>query len=309
MRFGQERLTRADVTEAASDSRCGLEEWGRLAVVSSVGGALVDDGTLLRLLHLPGSVAAADALADGSVVVASPHDLQPDGKVRIVVRQGAPTMGESLPPTGRVVELPAVVVADGTPGGQFVLPVQALTALGLVEVPGAVVARPGGDLSERQLAEISARLVEVVPDAQVLVERSPGGNAGMMVLFALLAAAVVAMASVGLSVTLAAADSAPDLATLAAVGAVPRMRRRLAAAQALVVVVTGCVLGSALGLVLGAVLVESMRHGGDIALATMATRIPWLLIAGVVVVVPALVAGGAWLLTRPRVTVARRIEG
>jgi putative ABC transport system permease protein len=52
---------------------------------------------------------------------------------------------------------------------------------------------------------------------------------------------------VAISVALSAAEGRADLATLAAVGAPPRRRRALAAAQALLVAGVGCALGVAFG--------------------------------------------------------------
>ncbi len=50
---------------------------------------------------------------------------------------------------------------------------------------------------------------------------------------------------------LALSDARPDLATLSAIGASPRMRRGVAAAYAVVVGVVGAVLGAAVGFIPG----------------------------------------------------------
>src|SRR5690606_41705395 len=64
-------------------------------------------------------------------------------------------------------------------------------------------------------------------------------------------ASLVALAAVGLAVGLAAADARPDLATMTAVGAPPRIRRRIAAAQAGLLALTGSVRGVLAGTVIG----------------------------------------------------------
>ena len=64
-------------------------------------------------------------------------------------------------------------------------------------------------------------------------------------------ATVVTLLGVAISVSLSAAEGRADLATLAAVGAPPRRRRNLAAAQAWVLGQLGCLLGVGVGALYG----------------------------------------------------------
>jgi putative ABC transport system permease protein len=106
----------------------------------------------------------------------------------------------------------------------------------------------------------------------------------------------------GLMVTgLALADGRADMQTLAAVGGPPRLRRRIAASSAAYVTVLGCVTGAVSGLVAARVLVPLfVRSTGDLF------RVPWLMIAFVVLAVPLLTAAVAFATTRSTVELTRR---
>jgi hypothetical protein len=91
-----------------------------------------------------------------------------------------------------------------------------------------------------------------------------------------------------------------DLSTLAAAGAGPRLRRRIAGAQAGLIVGIGVLLGLPGGIAPAAGLV-AFRSDLD-------WRVPWLPLALTVVVVPALAITGTALLTRPRLELLRRLN-
>jgi putative ABC transport system permease protein len=119
-------------------------------------------------------------------------------------------------------------------------------------------------------------------------------GAGVTALLALLA---------GLMVTgLALADGRADLVTLASVGAPPGSRRRMAASSAGFVSVLGCATGAVSGLIGARVLLPlaSELQGRFVT--------PWAMLAAVVVGVPLLTAGVAWLTTRSTVPLVRRVE-
>ncbi len=97
---------------------------------------------------------------------------------------------------------------------------------------------------------------------------------------------------------LALSDARGDLGTLAAVGAAPRTRRRVAAAYAGVVGGVGALLGAVVGFVPGIAvsfpLTRATGRGGRIPGHVL--DVPWLLVTGVVVLLP--VADGAGGLAR-----------
>ena len=149
------------------------------------------------------------------------------------------------------------------------------------------------------------------------VERGYQDDSGAIAIGLAAAALVVAIAAAGIATGLAAVDSQADLATLAAVGAAPRIRRTLSGFQCAVIAAMGALLGSAAGLVPAAALWRShgmnQRAGYDAQQGVVLLppsewlTVPWGSIALIVVGLPLL----AWLLaagfTRSRVVLTRRL--
>ena len=108
---------------------------------------------------------------------------------------------------------------------------------------------------------------------------------------------------------LALSDARPDLATLSAVGASPRTRRGVAAAYALVVGFVGAVLGAAVGFIPGIAVTYPLTSYSRGRTASSGTRsgataclghfldVPWLMVLGLVVVLPLLTAAVVGLCT------------
>ncbi|NHC12780.1 hypothetical protein [Motilibacter deserti] len=130
------------------------------------------------------------------------------------------------------------------------------------------------------------------------VERGYQSTYGPGLLALVIASAVITLGAAGVATGLALADARPDHATLAAVGAAPRVRRRLAGAQALTITLLGTVLGVLAGLVPGIAFVRSLPEYDLVA--------PWLSLLAIVVVVPLLAGAVALLLTRGRLPMTRR---
>ena len=136
-------------------------------------------------------------------------------------------------------------------------------------------------------------------DTNLTVERGfheQRWNYGLLALAG--AAALVTLGATAVATALSAADSRPDLVTLAAVGAGPRLRRRFAAHQAATVAVLGTLLGALAGLVPAYGVIRA--HGG------MPFAVPWQTIGFVVVGVPLLAALVTGSLTRSRLPSERR---
>jgi putative ABC transport system permease protein len=100
---------------------------------------------------------------------------------------------------------------------------------------------------------------------------------------------------------LALADGRADVATLAAVGAPPRIRRRMAGSSAGYVSLLGCVVGTASGLLASRLLLPLAEPSGT-------WQTPWLVVVLIALVVPVLTAGAAWVTTRSRVVLTRRLD-
>jgi putative ABC transport system permease protein len=116
----------------------------------------------------------------------------------------------------------------------------------------------------------------------------------------LLAAALVLAAGViAISTALSSADSRPDVATLAAIGADRRLRRRLAVAQAMVLTALGCTSALCLGSVIG---IAAARAKFGVAEFTL----PWLQFGGAFIVLIALAWGVGSLTSLGHMPTTRR---
>jgi putative ABC transport system permease protein len=112
--------------------------------------------------------------------------------------------------------------------------------------------------------------------------------------------AVVTLAAGAVAVGLATSEMRNDLSTLAAVGAGPRLRRRIAAAQAGLIVGIGVLLGVAGGIAPAAGMVALRRD--------LEWHLPWLPLSITVLAAPALAVVVTALLTRPRLVLVRRLR-
>ena len=261
---------------------------------------LVDDGTVVAALGLPGSPEAARALADGLVVVGSEREIRPDGTVLLELHQYDNLTGED-----RVaVELAAPAVPVDLGAYSPILPPAALEALGMDAGVAGLVApttRPPTP------AEEAAAEASLDPGALLRVVRDMETGTNLVMLVLLAAALVVGLAATGITVVLGAVESRPDLATLAAIGADPRARRRFTAAQAGVVATLGGFLGVGTGLMLGWVLVTAQRYRDLIPDYGWEASVPWPTLAAIAVGMPALAMGLGYLATRSRLPLVRRM--
>lgn len=260
-------------------------------------GTLVDDGTVIGLTDLEGSREAAGVLARGGAVIDA-SALWPDGTAHLV--RGGP----------EVDEVTAVVPAHGTTwfvaAYSTVLSPESADALGLGSVVVGGLITTTTELDQEDVDRLNALVREVSTGLTLSADR-PRAEGPSIALVLVGVATLVALIAVGLAVGLAGADTRPDMATLAAVGAPPRVRRRIAAAQAGVIAGIGGVLGTLTGIPIGLVLSlwgrESSGYGDLWPLA-----VPWqtTLLA---VVVPLVAMAAAWLLTRSRLPLVHRVEG
>lgn len=243
------------------------------------------------LTRLAGDAARDEiaALEAGKVVVTSARAIR-DGMAHINLTQD---------PAGAKLPLSAVI-ATGLPRTEAttgpLIGRDTAKTLGEVRVTSIVFAlsrEPTGDE-----LEAVARITGYEDALQV--ERGFTDYRNLAMLVVLGAAGVVTLLGVGISVALSAAEGRADLATLAAVGAQPGRRRRLAAAQAWLIGEVGCLLGIAVGSLYG--------YTAHVAIGSPYLAIPWTTLAGIAVAVPLFAATLAWLFTRPRLPMIRRAE-
>ncbi|ADB29336.1 protein of unknown function DUF214 [Kribbella flavida DSM 17836] len=259
---------------------------------SGVSGAmlLAVDPAHLERFEGYGPRAAAELRAGRIVVPAA--DQVTNGKAALLQETGEPN-----PPT---FGHPAAYV-PGTPNvGQFrtssLISPAAAAKLGKVQVV-QVHFELNREPTEDQL---SAAAVALGQDDALLIERGYQSPAKYWFAGILAAASVVTLLGVAISVSLSAAEGRADLATLAAVGAPPRRRRSLAAAQAWMLGQIGCLLGVGVGALYG--------YTAHAAFGSPYFAVPWREIAGIVVLVPLLAGLLAWLLTRSRLPMVSRLN-
>ncbi len=263
----------------------------------------MDDGTTVAALTGRDDPAVRTALRAGSVVVSTPDAVWPDGKARLQV--------ETYPFDGGESETTSIVVpavAASLPGDMLVLPQALLDEMGAVAAPGGLVMPTSVVPTEAQAERATAALrMAGLQNQWLYVERGPADRSGLAVLVLAAAALVVALGATGIAVGLAAAESRADLATLAAVGAAPRMRRRVAGAQGAVVAVLGTMLGVVAGSVLGIVIVLMLRHEQQLPDLSWQLVVPWPELAALAVGIPVLATFAGFAFTRSRLPMVRRL--
>ncbi|GAA2394180.1 FtsX-like permease family protein [Dactylosporangium salmoneum] len=240
--------------------------------------------------------AALAALRDGGAVVFYPS-LTTDGM--LAIGDGTRLPAILVPAPDYYTDLPGAVVSE-----------QTASRLGLKTGPGGVIIDTTRAPTEAELAAANSRVLaaqvetdpSVTDPAQITVgtKRSVNGrDYGAMFLVLAVVSGIVTLAAGAVAVGLATSEMRDDLSTLAAVGADPRMRRRIAAAQAGLLVGIGTLLGVAGGIAPAA---------GMVALRSdLEWHVPWLPLTITVLVAPVLAVAATALLTRPRLVLVRRI--
>ena len=195
--------------------------------------------------------------------------------------------------------LPAAYVPTTTAGAEAVYSPAAVRALGLRVAPSTLMMRFGTLPTTAEEEAAAKALSNAGIQTWFSVERGYVSSYGLGLLALVIGAGVITLGAAGIATGLAQADARADHATLAAIGAAPRVRRSLAAAQALSISLLGTALGVAAGFVPAVALIG--------AVPTLDLVIPWWQLAQVMVVVPLLAGVFAWLLTRSRVPLERRV--
>ncbi|MFG2075897.1 ABC transporter permease [Nonomuraea maritima] len=258
----------------------------------------VGDERMLRLLLKRDDEQAAAALARGEAVAFGSEGVR-DGTVEIE-QMGRPS--SPLP----TLKLPAVVTSPAEAAQHGVLvPESALRAAGLRLVENSLFASHEPADEERLHRALNA----VTAGVQISVQRRGDEEAFAVLLVLLGAATVLVLGGTFAATGLAAADMRQDLDTMSAVGAPPRVRRLVVAAQAAYISGLGAVAGLVGGVVAGAAMLLA-RWGADrpwVLDAAEAVHIPWGFLAGLVVGLPLLAALVAGAFTRTWQARARRV--
>ncbi|WP_019870020.1 FtsX-like permease family protein [Salinispora oceanensis] len=271
----------------------------------AVGGAEV-----VRLVTGRAATTAEVAALDQGDAVVFNDALAESGQVTLLSHGSAP--GSAAPTSAAATSLPAVVAAQqeyfAKLPGLVVSPATA-QRLGLDTQPRQVVIDSSRTPSDAELARANAVLLQAQlaagrshSPATVAAAELGSDTRRSTTMFYLLAgvSVLVTLVASTVAVGLAATELRPDLATMAAVGATGRTRRRIAAAQAGFIVGAGTLLGLISGIGPAAAYV-----GFNVELRW---HVPWPALLAVVLVPPVLAIVAALGLARGGLPRLRRQE-
>jgi len=199
-------------------------------------------------------------------------------------------------------------------GGAWVLPETAAKLGWPVTLSFLEVTSPTGAITAATETTLNEHLDT---ENTMYVERGFQNDSWLILLILFSVAGLLVLIASLISTALSLAESQNDMATLAAVGATRHTRRGIAACQALVVAACGALLGVAVGMIPGIAITWPLTTrplsavGGQTDIATGHTSpvimIPWLPLLGLVILVPLLAAGLAWLAVRRHPQMTRRL--
>jgi putative ABC transport system permease protein len=299
----------AEQSAARREARCaGLGNLSRyFEHLVTDGFTVVADGAAVgALTGLPADEAgpAAAALRAGRVVVDHPRYLH-DGKVTLAITSfhlDAKDKDET-----RTVTAPASALPHRPRAPVVMMTTATARSLGLRPVNAVALATTSRMPTVAEEDRLQAAFGNRVG---VYVERGPQVASETRSLLVLaLVAGVITLGAAAIATALAAADGRADLATLAAVGASPRVRRGLSLSQSGVIAGLGSLLGALAGLGGAvAVLVALNRGQADLwpAPTPYPVTVPWFNLGVALLVVPVVAMLGAGLLTRSRLPIERR---
>ncbi|MDQ1598536.1 MAG: putative transport system permease protein [Actinomycetota bacterium] len=286
---------------------------------SNLGSSLLVGPAALRVLGLTGAelARARDALAHGDVVVFQPGEVTATTANLTVLSY--PADGGEATEEGRW-QLPATLVS--VPGSsqpaRAVLPASVARDHALPVRQTALVVT-GTSISTTAEDAIDEAVGGLDESASLYVERGFQDDGTRVVLLVLAAIGAVLVLGGTLTATfLALSDARPDFATMGAVGAEPRTRRLVAASYAAVIGLVGAALGAAVGFVPGIAvtypLTATSWAGPDattskgLPLPDHFLDVPWLLVGGLVLLLPLLTAVVVGLGSRSRLPMVSRLS-
>lgn len=253
---GVEGFTLAQRRALAFDWRC--ERSSPTVAIQTDDEVLVGGPAVLHALGIRDGT-AEQALARGdSVLFSKAYDDHGSLDIQVVsdvVKADAmstedTSTGGGAPGNWPVRKLPVYVAAEKLPYGvTAVVPQRAADAAHIRTVPVGSYFTTGRMPSGKQKQALDRDLADQDLRADVYVERGYAGKNGVVVLALLIFAGMVTVGAAGIATGLAQTDAEPDLRTLSAIGASPRVRRTLSGFQCGVIAAMGVLLGVAAGVV------------------------------------------------------------
>jgi putative ABC transport system permease protein len=305
---------------APSDVGPGELEGSSTAYAGQLGSSTLVGPAVLRGLGLSGAdlARARQALARGDVVVFDERSGPRQVELTVIAERYPADGGEvqevgSWEYRGIIVRVPgsmqpARAVVPATVAREARMAVVTTSLL----VEGAAI----DQAAEERIDEVVAGLDQ---NATLYVERGFQDDSTRIMLLLLGSIGGVLVLGGTLTATfLALSDARPDFATMGAVGAEPRTRRAVAAAYAGTIGLVGAVLGAAVGFVPGIAVtfpLTGSSWAGPGATTTEGTPlpghfldVPWLLVLGLVVVLPLVTATVVGLTSRSRLPMVSRLS-
>ncbi|MEU9890771.1 ABC transporter permease [Sphaerisporangium sp. NPDC051011] len=286
-------------------------------VNSSAGGLLIGDENLLRYVLGREDRQAVTALHDGKAVVLNPAAVR-DRKIEIDVSREDGSSNSDDPK----LSLPAIGVrATGQGWARAVVAPEAVRKRRYTTATVLLLVNPADfRVSSATAQRIAKQVGAITLQAAVRLEVPDAPDDTLLLILLGGAAAVLVLGMTFVATMLAAVEARPDLETMSAVGAAPRLKRAVVAGQALVIALLGSATGVLAGLAPGIAVRWPLAHrhsdwqllGPDGILiarpdnVTPVIAIPWTLIGLTVIGLPLMAALGGALLTRSRLPTPRR---
>ncbi|MDJ0340287.1 ABC transporter permease [Streptomyces sp. H10-C2] len=316
---GETKFTAAERRTLSKDWRC-VRNY-HTSAISTESNVLVGDAAVLHALGIK-DPRAEQALDAGRVVLFDKHYVE-KGRLTLRLVQGySKTVSDGKDPAGPLKSFPTYVPKDGTEsyGVRAIMPPGTAKAAGIQTLPYGSYFVNKDMPSSQQRQELDQDLAKLGVDPGLYVEAGYVSQNSIILLALTVFAGLVTIGAAGIATGLAQADAEPDLKTLAAIGADPRVRRTLSGFQCGVVAVMGVVLGSAAGILpaIGLRKAEERQQlkfyqdaldrgwGGGGAAPHIPIVIPWPTLAALLVAVPLGAALLAALVTRSRTSLSRR---
>lgn len=284
-----------DPNAGEKDWRCKSLDRNSYSALSN--GLLVADADELQRIFGISDPAARRALESGGAVTSDPQ-LLAGGKLTLAAYDYNDYEKGGSPEPKRSLAVPAAYIQGGHLPLEPVLSPEAAQRLGVQPRPMLVLAQLAHVPSQDEEDATRAALTAAGLESSVWVEHGYTNSYSTALLALLIGAAVITLGASGIATGLAQADARADHATLAAVGATPRLRRSLASFQALTIALLGTALGIAAGFVPAVAVIGAINRFHLV--------LPWLSLLGLLVGVPLLAGAFAWLLTRSRLPLERR---
>ncbi|WP_093712219.1 FtsX-like permease family protein [Actinacidiphila alni] len=322
---GTEGLSLAQRRALADDWRCRRVD--AMDAMPTSSGILIGGPAVLHALGIRDG-AAEQALAHGETVLFDKAYLD-HGALRLkVILDTSKTVPEGQEPVGPVRTVPVHMAAENRTQSFGVLAVMPKEAAETVKAAGVRTVPLGSFYTNsrmpdsRQRQALDSDLAKIGTDADVYLERGYTADNNLILLALTIFAGLVTIGAAGIATGLAQADAEPDLKTLAAIGAAPRVRRTLSGFQCGVIAVMGVVLGSAAGILPAVGLRHTERRhewryyhqmldsgwANQSQVPHIPIVVPWGTLLALIIAVPLGATLLAALVTRSRSQLARRAE-